>query len=68
MAGSFTLTISSLSAVGIGGSKRSEAVAIAEMVERAMQVFVSSQATSVSFKDLNGTAAGTISWTPVNST
>lgn len=68
MAGSFTLSISSLSAVGIGGSKRAEAQEICEMVNRAMQVFSSSLATSVSFKDRNGTTAGTISWTPVNST
>ena len=66
MAGSFTISISSLSAVGIGGSKHSEVNEICEMVGRALQVFASSQATSVTFKDRNGTTAGTISWTPVN--
>jgi hypothetical protein len=68
MSGSFTISITSLSALNIGGSMRSETSEILEMVDRAMQVFVSSQATSVTFKDRNGTTAGTISWTPVNST
>lgn len=67
MAGSFSVTISNLSALNIGSSKRSEATEIADMIQRAMQVLVSSHATSISFKDRNGTAAGTISWTPVNS-
>ncbi|HZR88401.1 MAG TPA: hypothetical protein VFB02_16455 [Bradyrhizobium sp.] len=67
MAGSFNITISSLSALNIGGSKRAELTEIKEMVDRAMQVLVSSQATSISFKDRNGATAGTISWTPVNS-
>lgn len=68
MAGSFTVTISSLSALNIGGSKRAEAAEIQEMVQRALQVLVSSHATSISFKDRFGNAAGTMSWTPVNST
>jgi hypothetical protein len=67
MAGSFSITISSLSALNIGGSKRSEATEIKEMIDRALQVLVSSHATSISFKDRNGSSAGTISWTPVNS-
>lgn len=66
MAGSFSVTISSLSALNIGGSKRAEAAEIQEMVDRALQVLVSSHATSISFKDRNGTTAGTMSWTPVN--
>lgn len=68
MAGSVTISIPSLSILNIGGSKNAEAQEILEMVARAMQVMASSRATSISFKDRNGTAAGTISWTPVNST
>jgi hypothetical protein len=67
MAGSFSVTISSLSALNIGGSRRAEAAEIQEMIERALQVMTSSHMTSISFKDRNGTAAGTMSWTPVNS-
>jgi hypothetical protein len=67
MAGSFSITISSLSALNIAGSKRSELTEIKEMVDRAMQTLVSTQATSVSFKDRQGNSAGKISWTPVNS-
>jgi hypothetical protein len=67
MAGSFSITISSLSALNIGGTKRSELTEIKEMVDRAMQTLVSTQATSVSFKDRQGNSAGTISWTPANS-
>jgi hypothetical protein len=37
-----------------------------EMVARGMQVLASSHATSVTLKDRNGTSAGTMSWTPVN--
>jgi hypothetical protein len=66
MSGSFTISISSLSVLNIGGSKRAELTEIKEMIDRAMQVVVSSQVTSYSFKDRNGTSAGTISWTPVN--
>lgn len=66
MAGSFSLTISSLSGLGIGGSKRAEAAEIANWVEAALQKMVSSGATSISFKDRNGNAAGTLSWTPIN--
>jgi hypothetical protein len=36
-------------------------------VQRMLQVMSSSHATSVSFKDRFGNAAGTMSWTPVNS-
>jgi hypothetical protein len=68
MSGSFTISITSLSAVGIGGSKRAEALEISEMVGRAMQVMTSSLQTSITFKDRNGTVAGTIAWTPVNTT
>jgi hypothetical protein len=67
MAGSFSITISNLSALNIGGTRRSEAVEIEEMVHRALQVMVANHQTSVSFKDRNGNAAGTISWTPANS-
>lgn len=64
MAGSFSVTISNLS--GLGGSKRAEAAEIQGMVERGLQVLVSSHATAVTLKDRNGTTAGTISWAPVN--
>lgn len=67
MAGSFSVSISSLSALDIGGSKHSEALEIAEMITRAMQVLASSHATSITFKDRSGNTAGTVSWTPVNS-
>lgn len=68
MAGSFSVTISNLSALNIGGTRRAEAIEIQEMIDRALQVMVSSHQTSISFKDRAGNAAGTISWTPVNST
>lgn len=67
MAGSFSVTISNLSALGIGGSRRAEASEIKDMLDRALQTLVSSHSTSINFKDRNGTAAGTMSWTPVNS-
>lgn len=67
MSGSFSVTISSLSTLNIGGSKRAEAAEISEMIQRGLQQLVSSHATSISFKDRNGTSAGTMSWTPVNS-
>ena len=68
MAGSFSVTISNLSALNIGSTRRSEAIEIQEMVDRAMQVMVSSLSTSVTFKDRNGTNTGTmtVSWTPAN--
>jgi len=66
MAGSFSVTISNLSPLNVGGSKRAELTEIKEMIDRALQVLVSSQATSISFKDRNGTAAGTMTWTPAN--
>jgi hypothetical protein len=66
MAGSFTVTISSLSALNIGGSKRSELCEIQDMMLRAMQAFVSSNGATTSFKDRQGNSAGTISWTPAN--
>jgi hypothetical protein len=66
MAGSFSVTISSLSTLNIGGSRHSEIIEIKEMMERAIQVMVSTRSTSVSFKDRNGTAAGSMSWTPAN--
>jgi hypothetical protein len=66
MSGSFSVTISSLSALNIGGSRRAEISEIKEMLDRAMQVMASSHQTSISFKDRNGTVAGTMSWTPVN--
>ena len=62
MSGSFSITISSLSAHNIGGSETSE---IKELVDRAMQVFVSTNGQAITFKDRNGTVAGTLSWTPV---
>jgi hypothetical protein len=65
MAGSFSVTISSLSALNIGGSRRAEATEIAEMVNRALQVLASSHATSIPIKDRSGNTAGTMSWTPV---
>lgn len=68
MAGSFSITISSLSALNIGGSKRAELTEILEMVDRGMQAFVASNGATVAFKDKNGASAGSISWTPVNST
>jgi hypothetical protein len=66
MAGSFSVTISSLSACNIGGSRRSEAIEIQEMIGRALQVLASSHATSITIKDRSGNTAGTMSWTPVN--
>jgi hypothetical protein len=32
------------------------------MVDRAMKVFVSTNGQAITFKDRNGTAAGTMSW------
>jgi hypothetical protein len=67
MAGSVTVSIPNLSVLNLGGSKRSEAIEITEMVTRALQVMASSHATSISFKDRNGTAAGTITWSALSS-
>jgi hypothetical protein len=67
MAGSLTISISSLSGLTIGGTRRSEASEILWMCENALRQMVASQLTSVSFNDRNGNSAGTISWTPVNS-
>jgi hypothetical protein len=67
MAGSLTVTISSLSALNVGETKRAELTEISEMITRGLQVLMSSQATSVSLKDRNGTTAGTISYTAVAS-
>lgn len=68
MAGSFSVTISNLSILNIGGSKRAESTEIKEMLDRALQVLASSHQTSISFKDRNGAAAGTMTWVPVNTT
>ena len=68
MAGSFTVTISSLSALNIGGSKRSEASEIKDIIDRGLQILVSSHATSITLKHRDGTTAGTMSWTQVNNT
>jgi hypothetical protein len=66
MAGSLTISIPSLSALGVGETKRAELTACVEIIERGLQVLMSSQATSISMKDRNGTTAGTISWSMVN--
>jgi hypothetical protein len=66
MAGSFTITISSLSTLAIGGSKRAEAAEISAWVETALQKLVSSELTSIALKDRSGNAAGTMTWVPVN--
>lgn len=68
MSGSFSITISSLSALNIGGSRRAELLELSEMVERGMQAFIASDGAKVNFKDRQGNSAGSISWTPVNST
>jgi hypothetical protein len=68
MAGSFSVTIASLSAINIGGSKRSEVLVIEEIVRRYLQVMSSSHATSITMKDLSGNTAGTMTWTPANTT
>jgi hypothetical protein len=67
MSGSFSVTISNLSILNIGGSKRSEVSEIQEMVQRGLQVLVSAHKTTVSLNDRFGNSAGTMSWTPVNS-
>lgn len=66
MAGSFSVTISSLSALGIGSSKRAEASEISFMIETGLQQLVSAHSTSIALKDRNGNSAGTMTWTPVN--
>lgn len=68
MAGSFSVTISSLSGLNIGPSKHSEAQEIGEMINRYIQVLTSSHATSITMKDRFGNVAGTMSWTPANAT
>ena len=68
MAGSVTISISSLSGLVIGGSKRAEASEIMWMIDNALRQAVASGSTSVSFNDRQGNAAGTLSWTPVNTT
>jgi len=67
MAGSFTITISNLSVLNIGGTKRSELTEIMEMVHRSMQAFAATNGVMTSFKDRQGNSAGSIAWTPANS-
>lgn len=67
MAGSFSVTISNLSAMNIGPNRHTEAGEIAETVVRYLQVLASSHATSITMKDRAGNTVGTMSWTPANS-
>lgn len=66
MAGSFSITISSVSALGIGATRRSEVTEINDVVQTAMQQLVSAHATSVTLRTRNGVSVGSLSWTPVN--
>lgn len=67
MAGSFSVTISSTSTLNIGGSSRSEASEINDIIQRGLQQLVAAHATSITLKDRNGNTAGTMSWTKANS-
>jgi hypothetical protein len=67
MSGSFSVTISSTSALGIGASLRSEATEINDVLQRGLQTLVSAHATSITLKTRNGATVGTMSWTPTNS-
>jgi hypothetical protein len=66
MAGSFSVTISSLSSMHIGGNKRFEATEIVAAVDAALQKMVVGNLTSVTLYDRIGANVGTMSWTPVN--
>jgi hypothetical protein len=66
VSGSFTVTISNLSGLLIGGSKRAEAAEISNWVETGLTQLVAAEATSITLKDRSGNTAGTMSWTPVN--
>ena len=68
MTGSVTISLPTLSAINIGGSKRSEAAEIYWAVENAMRQMVAKGATAVTITDRAGNTAGTLSWTPVNTT
>jgi hypothetical protein len=66
MAGSFSVTISSTSALNIGGSSRSEAAELSWIIQVGLTQIVSAHATSVTLKDRNGNVAGTMTWTKAN--
>lgn len=68
MAGAFTVSITSTSVLNIGGSTRSEAAEIQDIILRGLQVMVSSHSTSITLKDRNGNTAGTMNWTKANTT
>jgi hypothetical protein len=68
MAGSFSVTISSLSVLSSnGGSKRAEVSEIKWIIEAGLTQLVASHATSIALKDRAGNSAGTMTWTPNNS-
>jgi hypothetical protein len=66
MAGSFTLSIPSLSAMLIGPSLRAEACEINAAVEKSLRTLVATQSTSFNILDRSGANIGTVSWVPVN--
>lgn len=66
MAGSLTVTISNISAISVGPSRRSEAQVLSELITRSLQVMAAAHTTTITMKDLSGNVAGTLSWTPLN--
>jgi len=70
MAGSLTISLTNLSANLIGSSKRAEATEIMWMIDTALQKIVSNYniAQPVTILDRAGNSAGTLGWTPVNTT
>jgi len=67
MSGSFSVTISNISPLNVGGTRRAEAAEISNMLQTGLAQLVSAHATSITLKDRTGTTAGTMTWTPANS-
>lgn len=71
MTGSVTISLPSLSAINIGGSRRAEAAEVYWAVENAMRQMVSRNFTAnpviIGITDRQGNTAGSLTWTPFNS-
>lgn len=67
MAGSFSVTISSLSVLASNnGTKRAEVSEIKWIIEAGLQKLASTHSTSVTLTDRSGANVGTMGWTPNN--
>ena len=67
MAGSLSITISSTSALGSFGTRRAEAVELADVIATGMAQLVSSHSQSITLRTRNGASVGSIAWTPATS-